>query len=1006
MARTKVVKEAAQHIPSIEITRTGDKKIEHQGKNVLIIDGSWQYAFNTNNEIKKYLSNPGAPENNGIDQNGKSFKEIVFEKSSYDFVGVMDYSLDLKHLLDYCEQGRKTKDYFKTYKSKNYCLAFVKVSFTPGTKDVREFLYRPDGFKISYDIKDKESKTIQYVRYKRTASGAREGSCLFIAKELYDEMMLWSSAGIDSDTAKSIDAVSWEAYVALTLSSIEKTFEINPRQILFVEDKEIPVQQGKAFEVTNDSYGNLTVNNVDYSNSEKSPKNDNKIWDGEGLIDDSLFTENIVLSDHYSDKCMLLLRGKFFKACVFRTHIQKWFSDNGITDVKELNGYTKATRINEIKFIIPYSCLKFLKFKGNKEEKEVIKDWITSIASANKTPVFGIIKSDKASKLMNGEKVFTTYQMLNTLGFDEGTAEKFLEETKSTMLNLTEPGKKGAKYVKRYIDNIYFTPSNDQDEYGEESTSINDTFKVFHHKELTASKLLDYDFEYYKTEHYKEVVKSLLDHIKKQVTHGRVMIDGVYAYLFCNGIELLKHSIDNAFNPDLNSKNNVTVNSKTYPLLNNTEIYSKRFDCNSKLLCARNPHITMGNYYLATNKHYNIYDKYFVLSNEIVCVNAINSDIMNTLNGCDFDSDTMLITNNSIMVDLLKQTLRKNKKTNKFRTPFNSIKSESKKPNGRKESIFLSDIDDTLSNNKIGEIVNLSQRLNSLVWMLSPLKKQNETNWNNFFADIGKLYKEGCCALAILSNIEIDSAKRSYQCNTKEEIKKIEKLMSNKDYVKLKEYTSWLNNKSNYQTPIFNDKEELWGHPILGLDPMGYIIKVITNTEKEALKNISKHTVENYVFFEGLFNNYGIIDKGSKCEESLNRCLDVLTKCYKHLTPKDKGSNKNIKYKPKKDYTKDCLLISNCFNTVNQTLNKGTVPSNDLLWRLIKIMDDSSRIITTGPETDKTYFIVTEKEYEQAAEEDRLKRPEQLLWGALFVSMSDEETYLIKHIDGQKNPPE
>ncbi|MCR4687822.1 MAG: hypothetical protein K5659_09650 [Lachnospiraceae bacterium] len=992
MGRTKINRAVSHHIPNIDITCMRTKKsIERNGKYVLKIDDSWQFATSDINEgFKKYNSNPQNPEENGINKKGKAVSTLNFKKTDYDFEGILDYSLDLQHLIDYCDSKRKINDYFYSSKSKNYCLALVKVNFERNTKDVREFLYRPEGFTITYSFKENKPITIQYERYKRTASGAREGSCLFIAKDLYVEMMKWSIAGLTAEKAKQIDAVSWEAYISLTLSAIETTINLNPRQILFIEDKEAIVKDGKAYELTSVK-GKLTVNNRIYAeNNENAIENKNTIWDGEGLIDDSLFCDNPVLSDQYADKCMLLLRGKFFKACVFRTHIQKWFADNNIKNINQLNGYTQAKDISDIKFIIPYSCLKFLKFiDENSEQKEniereAIKNWITNIAGKRTVPVFGIIKADKKSKLMNGEKVFTTYQMLNTLGFNEKTANEFLKETKTTMFDLCT---KGPDYVKKYVDEIYFTPCNDQDNYGEETTNISDTFKSFHYKELSASKLLEYDLDYHKTSHYKDVIKSLLGHIKKQVMNGRVMIDGVYAYLFCNGIELLKYSIDKNYDPNAGENGKGT--------LRNTEIYTKRFKNESKLLCARNPHITMGNYYLATNKHLKIYDEYFVLSNEIVCVNAINSDIMNILNGCDFDSDTMLITNNSIMVDLLMQMLTIHEKSNKFRVPYNSVGTKNITKGTADESAFLAKVDDKLSNNQIGSIVNLSQRLNSLIWMLAPLADQNDkakyANWRKWNADIGKIYTEGCCTLAVLSNIEIDSAKRSYDCTTKGEIQRVKKLLGTEDMDKLEKYTLWLTDKSNYSLK-FNTNDTIYNHNIIGLDPMGYIIKSIIDAEKEALNILPKSSVSNYEFMKKILNKCRIVYDNSNCEESLNHCLKELTKCNKYL--EEQNTKSKEKYY-KRDYTKDYVTISKCFNAVNRVLNKDTVSSSALLWKLMEIMKDSSRIITTGSEKEVSYFVVGNDEYNQAAKENQYDCPRLLLWGALFAGTSEYEPYLI-----------
>lgn len=1016
MARLKVDRYDTHRIPSIDVFSMSKNKIEQHGKYIVKLDGEWQYSTSDIEEgFKPYISNPDKPDQNGINKKSNASKSLILQKNSYEFDGILDYSLDLRHLIDYCEGNRRIKDYFKIIQGRKYCLAFVKVNFEKNTKEIREFFYRPDGFSITYNI-DGEETQINYVRYKRTASGAREGSCLFIAQLLYDHMMSWSSAGINPSKAKHIDSISWEAYVALTLSSIETTIVLDPRQFLFIKDKETVIRHGKAFEITNSPNRDCLIprpNIYSDADNDRTLTNKNKIWDGEGLIDDSLFVENETLKTYYSDKCMLLLRGKLFKACMFRTHIQKWFKDNGISDethkVTDLNGYTQAKKISDIKYIVPYSCLKFLKFMENEESEEMlIKNWITDIAGKRTVPTFGIIKSDKKSKLANGQKVFTTYQMLNTLGFDENTANTFLQPTIETMTKLSTPGEAGANYVKYYLDNFFFTPAPSYNDYGDESADISDTFKIFHYEEQTASTILKYDTDYFKTPHYKHIVESLLKHIKKQTSDGRVLIDGVYATLFCNGIELLKSVVDKNYEPDATSKIAITLNGseQVLPLLKKTEIYTKRFSENSKLLCARNPHITMGNYYLATNRKCmmnnknkeSVYDRYFVLSEEIVCVNAIDSDIMNTLNGCDFDSDTMLITNNSVMVNLLKQQLRKNGYANKFRVPFNNVPSKTITPDGKtSESSFLSAVDDKLSNNLIGEIVNLSQRLNSLIWMLAPLKVQQEKyiNWNKWNAEIGeKIYANGCCTLAVLSNIEIDSAKRSYHCDSSSELKKIRALLGN-DYKKLKSYTSWLDDKKEINIPSIIPGDQIMGFDILGLDPMGYIIQAITTAEEKSRKNISKPTVTDYEFISSILNKQNITNTNSNCTDSFNSCLNALLNCYDYLDSQNVANKENYYFK--RSFVKDCMQITKCCNIINNILVKNTVSSDALLWQLIDILKDSSRLVKSSP-NDEIYAIVdsNSEEYTSSTKEMRHDCPRALLWAALFLNHYEKNTYLTQ----------
>lgn len=59
------------------------------------------------------------------------------------------------------------------------------------------------------------------------------------------------------------------------------------------------------------------------------------------------------------DKGMMLLRNKYFKACAFNTNIQKFFKRRKIDSVYQLNGFTLAKDISEIKMIVTESSLKF-----------------------------------------------------------------------------------------------------------------------------------------------------------------------------------------------------------------------------------------------------------------------------------------------------------------------------------------------------------------------------------------------------------------------------------------------------------------------------------------------------------------------------------------------------------------------------------------------------------------------------------------------------------------------
>lgn len=149
----------------------------------------------------------------------------------------------------------------------------------------------------------------------------------------------------------------------------------------------------------------------------------------------------------------------------------------------------------------------------------------------------------------------------------------------------------------------------------------------------------------------------------------------------------------------------------------------------------------MGNLYLAENNTVGDIWDYFDLGENIVCVNAIDENIQQCLNGCDYDSDTMLITDDTLLVAAAEKC------ADIFKVPVCSIMS------GGNASNALSELDHRTSENKIGEIVNLSQKLNSLIW--------DKLNGGASTEDILPIY-EDICKLAVLSGLEIDKAKRAY----------------------------------------------------------------------------------------------------------------------------------------------------------------------------------------------------------------------------------------------------
>jgi hypothetical protein len=214
---------------------------------------------------------------------------------------------------------------------------------------------------------------VEYVKYKRSSSKAREGSHLFIKKELKEKMSDLDAFGIHYDSKdKNVPLAAIKAYESLTSSGIEKIIKIKPDEILLIDDEKSQVKI-KASVTTELENGEIIAeDNDEYEIT-------NVIWDGQSLADISLFADE----KSEEQKGMMLLRNSFFKSCGFNTNIQKWFDDKLGDNKKEfiLDMFGHKIKRTDIKLITTPSSLKFLKFydkfsgaNPNEKKKIVMKN--------------------------------------------------------------------------------------------------------------------------------------------------------------------------------------------------------------------------------------------------------------------------------------------------------------------------------------------------------------------------------------------------------------------------------------------------------------------------------------------------------------------------------------------------------------------------------------------------------------------------------------------------------
>ena len=149
---------------------------------------------------------------------------------------------------------------------------------------------------------------VRYCRMKRSTGSARVGKCLFIREDLYEPILKFSSGGLKYNQGDPIDLAAYEGYIALPSSSIIDTIPIKPENILLIDDYDSVFNEDVIETHDEDGWLKTTEKNCEITNT---------IWDGQSLMDISLFGD-------YSEYGMLLLRNLMFKSCCFNCNIQQW----------------------------------------------------------------------------------------------------------------------------------------------------------------------------------------------------------------------------------------------------------------------------------------------------------------------------------------------------------------------------------------------------------------------------------------------------------------------------------------------------------------------------------------------------------------------------------------------------------------------------------------------------------------------------------------------------------
>ena len=631
--------------------------------------------------------------------------------------------------------------------------------------EIREEFY-VNGVPIEYRHTDRRTgeitpETIRYKMLYRNASKAKVGLCNFINEKLYDDAYDWLTMGLGKLLPKeNAKIVEISAYAPLTTSTVEGRLYMDVDDVLILDDQdsffhtiaeivrvedydsvervvdEEKTQKNKEAAISKgrlDIYGKPIYKTVYkkipcvkkkcvVSREETDVKN--TLWDGMALIE----------SDVMPSWCngMVLLRNHFFKACAFRTYIQKFLRDYASShdidfDTWELTDcFGVKHRASSLKMITTNNAVKWLKFVDlmGGTKPAAYDYWCNKLREDG--CMWGCVKTDHPSKLSyQGDVQQLSYQMINTLP--------------CTQEDIAELAKTSIEYVERL--------KNDNDEF-EKYLRKNAT--VINHYEMMAD-LYDWNHDFANCRMWKVDKSKIISQYVFRLRKGKIVAPGDNLTVCGNPYGLLLHAVGEDWNKDPTLRPEKGV----------IQVYTKRFDDGEYLCGIRNPHNSCNNLGYFRNVYHPIFDEYFKFSKNIMAVNCIETDVQARMNGEDFDSDFNFVTNQPQMVEAARKCYEL------YPTVVNEIPESGITYVNTPHQYALMDSKMQRAQKAIGGSSDSAQLAQSYYW---------DKIANGVDDEDKRILYENTIILAVLAQCAIDGVKRQYAVDPTDEISRIRAL--------------------------------------------------------------------------------------------------------------------------------------------------------------------------------------------------------------------------------------
>lgn len=592
---------------------------------------------------------------------GVSTRDVICIDFKY---GSRSFKDEMKHLRDMAAKARQE---YRLAKSQGLAVQIEKAErkkksiqrlykhaienedkYVRKSADELRIEYYENGVDIKYPKYNKKTKQydfeiIHYVMLYRTPGKAKKGSCMFIRKSLYKKAHKFLTMGIKIPK-KNSPIVEIGAYQSLITSSIEGRVIIPPENILVLKDMNSFCKTNViSIEIDKDKHCiSIPKENYDVCNT---------IFDGQALIDESIFPE---WGDGY-----VLLRQHFFKAAAFCTKIQKYFRDYfgdqyETATVTDMWGNEHLAK--DIKLITTDNACKWIKFDGITYEY-----WSERVRELSNN--FGIVKTAHKSKM--GDMQRMSYQMVNALSID--IMDDVLADTKDYIHKL------------KNNDEVFF-------EFLKRNANFMTDYEV-----LLA--LCKHNPSFVKSDYFRQRRKQIIYNYILDIKTGHIVQNGDNLVIVGNPFAMLLHSVGE------NPLEDPTFTTEDEAI----QCWTARFDDGEYLAEFRSPFNSCHNLGYLHNCYHPYWDEYFNLGRQIIAVNMVGTVFQDRNNGSDQDSDSIYVTNQKDIVERARYC-----QVN-YATIVNNIPKEKNSYDNTLHNLAVIDNKLAASQRDIGESTNVAQ---------------------------------------------------------------------------------------------------------------------------------------------------------------------------------------------------------------------------------------------------------------------------------------------------------